>query len=127
MTMIAVPIPPRIRRLCPRRYPTDMTHERTHLTIAEAARELGLTPDGVHSAIRRGQLDTELVNPRLRLVPRQAIATYRQEHLGHVGRPARKKRRKRAVPTSPEESAPAHVAAAHHIVDEGGAIHPPEE
>jgi len=104
-----------------------MTHERTHLTIAETARELGLTPDGVHSAIRRGQLDTELVNPRLRLVPRQAIDTYKQEHLGHVGRPRRKKRRKRAAPASPQEHTPVHAADPHHAIDEGGAIHPPEE
>ncbi len=123
--MIAHLTPP-LARLPPlTRYPTDMTHERTHLTTAEAAIELGITQDGVQSAIRRGQLDTELVNPRLRLVPRWAIEAYKHDHLGQVGRPRRKKRRKRPAPAAPD--VPAHAADPHHAVHEGGAIHPPEE
>lgn len=58
-----------------------MREEHTHVTVAKAARELGITKAAVNSAIRRGTLDSELVNPRLHLVPRQAIEVYRREHL----------------------------------------------
>jgi len=58
-----------------------MREEHNHVTVAKAARELGITKAAVNSAIRRGTLDSELVNPRLHLVPRQAIEVYRREHL----------------------------------------------
>jgi len=119
----ALPLPPSLPRLRPTRYPTvmDRDEQRTHFTTAEAAALLGITQQGVHSAIRRGHLQTELVNPRLRLIPRRAIEAYRQERLGQVGRPPRTKR-----PTRTRTAAEA-AAAEHHTVDEGGAIHPPEE
>ncbi len=58
-----------------------MREKHTPVTVAEAARELGITKAAVNSAIRRGTLDSELVNPRLHLVPRQALESYRREHL----------------------------------------------
>jgi len=128
--MIAPPIPPRVRRPCPRRYPTgmDMEHERTLfttaeattlLTTAEAATQLGISRNAVQNAIRRGTLAHVAINPRLNMVTVAGIEAYRRAHLGQVGRPPRKKRRKR----TPVDAA----ATEHHTVDEGGAIHPPEE
>ncbi len=122
----ALPLPPSPPRLRPTRYPTvmDRDEQRTHFTTAEAAALLGITQQGVHSAIRRGHLQTELVNPRLRLIPRRAIEAYRQERLGQVGRPPHTKRPTR---TRTATEAAEAAAAEHRTVDEGGAIHPPEE
>ncbi len=125
--MSAPPIPQPARWTCPTRYAETMTPERTLFTTAEVALMLGLSPYAIKSAIRRGTLESVLASPHVRLISQAAIDTYRQEHLGHVGRPARKKRRKRAAPAAPEEHTPAHAADPHHTIDEGGAIHPPEE
>ncbi len=117
-TIIALPVPPSTRELGPRRYPRGMERdeERTHFTTTEAAALLGITQQGVHSAIRRGHLQTELVNPRLRLIPRRAIEAYRRERLGQVGRPPRTGQRTdtevtevEAEPTPAEEPTPPEI------------------
>ncbi len=123
--MSAPPIPHPARKLRPTRYAETMTHERTLFTTAEVAAMLGLSQYAIKSAIRRGTLESVLASPHVRLVSQAAIDTYRREHLGHVGRPARKKRRQRAGAAAPEEPAP--TVDRRHTVDEGGAIHPPEE
>ena len=104
-----------------------MNEDRQLFTTAEAAAQLGITPDAVRVAVRSGTIAFVRINPRLHMITKDAIDAYRRDHLGRVGRPSRKKRRKRAPPVAPEESVPAHTAALHHVVDEGGAIHPPEE
>ncbi len=96
-------------------------------TTAEAAAQLGIAHDTVRGAIRAGTLAVVRVTPRLNMVTADAIAAYRRDHLGRVGRPSRKKRRARTAPAASEESVPAHAADPHHPLDEGGAIHPPEE
>ncbi len=114
--IIARPIPPPTRELRLRRYPRGMERdeERTHFTTTEAAALLGITQQGVHSAIRRGHLQTELVNPRLRLIPRRAIEAYRRDRLGQVGRPPRTGQRTdtettEADPTPAEEPTPHEI------------------
>ncbi len=106
--IIALPIPPSTRELRLRRYPRGMERdeERTHFTTTEAAALLGITQQGVHSAIRRGHLQTELVNPRLRLIPRRAIEAYRRERLGQVGRPPRMGQRRDTEVTEAEAEEP---------------------
>ncbi len=125
--MSAPPLPHPARKPRPTRYAKTMTHERTLFTTAEVAAMLGLSQYAIKSAIRRGTLESVLASPHVRLISQTAIDTYRREHLGHVGRPARKKRRKRAGAAAPEEPAPAPAVDRRQTGDEGGAIHPPEE
>jgi len=62
-------------------------------TTAQVAEMLGIKRVAVQAAIRRGQLDSELPSPNLRLVSQAAIDMYRADHLGQVGKPSNKKRR----------------------------------
>jgi len=110
---LAVRLPPRTR------YPTDMEHERTLFTTAEAATQLGISQNAVQNAIQRGTLEHVAISPRLNMVTRDGIEAYRRAHLGQVGRPPRKKRRARTTRDA--------AATERHTVDEGGASHPPEE
>ncbi len=59
--------------------------ERTLFTVAEVARQLGISENTVRSAIKRGSLGVERVSPRLNMVTAQAVETYRQKHLGKRG------------------------------------------
>ncbi len=43
------------------------------MTVAEAARELGLTVPGLHSRIRKGQVQVERFHPRMLLIPRPEV------------------------------------------------------
>jgi len=76
---------------------------RTLFTAAEAAAMLGVSPNTIRSAIKRGIMAYEPINPRLNLVTLEAIETYRRERLGQRGgyRPGAGRR-----PT-PEPDAPA--------------------
>jgi hypothetical protein len=64
---------------------------------------LGVSPNTIRSAIKRGIMAYEPINPRLNLVTLEAIETYRRERLGQRGgyRPGAGRR-----PT-PEPDAPA--------------------
>jgi len=68
------------RRVC-----MQQDEERTLFTVAEVARQLGISENTVRSAIKRGSLGVERVSPRLNMVTAQAIAEYRQAHLGKRG------------------------------------------
>ncbi len=99
--------------LWPRLYPARMSsEERTLFTIAEAAAQLGISPETLRTAARVGTLTVIRINPRLNMVAPEAIAAYRRDHLGRVGRPPRKKG--------------ARKAAAHDAIDEGPATAPHE-
>ncbi len=104
------------------RYPTDMEHERTLFTTAEAAAQLGISQNAVQNAIQRGTLEHVAISPRLNMVTRDGIEAYRRAHLGQVGRPPRRKRRARTAAASA-----ASVTTEHHTGGEGGTTHPSEE
>jgi excisionase family DNA binding protein len=55
------------------------------VTVDTAARELGLSPDAVRLAIRRGVLPTVRVDGRTRLIPRLEVERYRRDHLRKRG------------------------------------------
>ncbi len=105
-----------------RRYDEGMDQDRQLFTTAEAAAQLGITPDAVRAAVRIGSIAVVRINPRLHMVTQDAIEAYRRDHLGRVGRPPRKTRRKRAAAPSMEP-----VTTKHRTLDEGGAFHPLEE
>jgi len=113
---LAARLPPRTR------YPTDMEHERTLFTTAEAAAQLGISQNAVQNAIQRGTLEHVAISPRLNMVTRDGIEAYRRAHLGQVGRPPRRKRR-----TQTAAASAASVTTEHHTGGEGGATHPAEE
>jgi len=46
---------------------------------------LGVSPNTVRSAIQRGIMAYEQINPRLNMVTLEAIETYRRERLGQRG------------------------------------------
>ncbi len=89
MTLTRAPIvagqPPRRPR--PRLYPTGMNEEHTLFTVAEAAAQLGISPETLRTAARVGTLKVVKFSPRLNLVTPEAIEAYRRAHLGRSGRP----------------------------------------
>lgn len=48
-----------------------------YVTVAQAAKALGLTPDGVRDRIRRGDIEAVRVNPRLLMIPRAEVEKWR--------------------------------------------------
>jgi excisionase family DNA binding protein len=56
------------------------------LTVAQAAKELGITPSGVRAAISEGHLERILVHKRTSLVARADVERYKREHLGRQGK-----------------------------------------
>ena len=54
-----------------------MDERRDLLTVAEAARELGLTARAVLNRIERGELKAERVHARLWLIPRSEVERLR--------------------------------------------------
>lgn len=115
-----------------RRYPTNMSQtrrseERSLFTIAEAAADLGISPETLRTAARVGTLSVERINPRLNMVTREAIEAYRREHLGRQGRPKGAKNKPKGTPKG---TPPARArAAAHHPIDDEGhtQTEPPHE
>lgn len=71
----------------------DPLYTTPRYTTAQVAEILGIDQKSVQSAIARGTLKSELLSPRLRVVSPAAIDAYREQHLGQVGRPTRKKQR----------------------------------
>ena len=56
------------------------------ITVAAAAKELGLTPSGIRNAIMYGTLTPVRVDGRTNMIPRAEVERYRAEHLGRRGR-----------------------------------------
>ena len=56
------------------------------VSVATAARELGLTPRSLRSAIERGRIAAVRLDGRTNLVPRSEIERYRRQTLGRPGR-----------------------------------------
>ena len=71
----------------PRLYPARMNEDHTLVTVAEAAAQLGISPETLRTAARVGTLKVEKFSPRLNLVTPEAIEAYRRTHLGRQGRP----------------------------------------
>ncbi len=63
---------------------------RTWYTTAEVATRLGIAHSTVRNAINNGTLESEQINPRLRMVSAEAVERYRSNHLGRRGRPPRR-------------------------------------
>ena len=59
-----------------------------YLTITEAAQELGITPDALRGAIKRGTLAAVHLDKtsRTNLITRAELERYRREHLGQRGK-----------------------------------------
>jgi excisionase family DNA binding protein len=56
------------------------------MTVAQAAKVLGLTPTGVRTAINEGRLKRTLLHKRTSLIAREEVERYRREHLGRQGK-----------------------------------------
>jgi len=70
-------------------------------TTAQAARELGISPNTLRGAIKRGRITVERLTPRLSLVPQDEIEKYRNLYLGkRVGA----RSRRQMVATSPDDA-----------------------
>jgi hypothetical protein len=59
--------------------------ERDWYTTTEAAAELGIEPNSVRVAIKRGQLKPERIHSRLSVITREELERYRRENLGRRG------------------------------------------
>jgi hypothetical protein len=64
---------------------------REWLTLAEAAKELGLAHASLLDAVRRKALTVTKVSPRLSLVHVSEVERYRRENLGQRGKWKRRK------------------------------------
>jgi excisionase family DNA binding protein len=60
--------------------PSDM------LTVAEAAKELGISTTTIHRAVGNGTITPQRLNGRTYLIPRSEVERYRREHLGQRGK-----------------------------------------
>jgi excisionase family DNA binding protein len=64
-----------------------------YMALSEAARFLGLKhPGTLRAAIAAGKIHGVKVGKRLLLVSQREVNRYREEHLGRVGHPARRKK-----------------------------------
>lgn len=59
-----------------------MDEEQTLFTVAEAAAQLGISPETLRTSARVGMLNVVRFSPRLNLVTPAAIEAYRRTHLG---------------------------------------------
>ena len=66
-----------------------MAEGRELMTVAEAARELGLSIRGVLNRLERGQMRGERVHPRLWLIPREEVERWRMLGRQRPGRKAK--------------------------------------
>jgi excisionase family DNA binding protein len=55
------------------------------LTVAQAAKELGLSPVSIRRAVMRGALEVKRLDGRTYLVSREEVERYRRERLGNPG------------------------------------------
>jgi excisionase family DNA binding protein len=56
------------------------------LSVAQAAKELGITPSGLRTAISEGRLRRTLLHARTSLIAREDVERYKAEHLGRRGK-----------------------------------------
>jgi excisionase family DNA binding protein len=63
------------------------------LSVAAAAEELGITPDAIRGAIKRGLIEPVRLDGRTNLIPRAQVDKYRAKHRGRMGRPAKTDKR----------------------------------
>jgi len=68
-------------------YPGLVTEATPYLTVGEAARELGMTDDGVRKLIRAGKLRAIKRSERKTLIPRPAFDAYQRKLNGHAVQP----------------------------------------
>ncbi len=71
----------------------DPLYTTPRFTTTQAAEILGVKRATVYSAIQRGTLETALASPGTHLISQAALDAYRENHLGQVGHPTRKKQR----------------------------------
>ena len=57
-----------------------------HLTVSEAAQELGVSPTTIRGAIMRGRITAVQLHKRTNLIPRSEVERYRRERLGRPGK-----------------------------------------
>jgi excisionase family DNA binding protein len=57
-----------------------------HVTVTEAAIELGVSPATIRGAIMRGSITAVQLHKRMNLIPRSEVERYRREHLGRPGK-----------------------------------------
>ena len=88
----------------------DPLYRTPRFTTTQAAEILGVKRATVYSAIQRGTLETALGSPGTHLISQAAIDAYRENHLGQVGHPTRKKQRRTKVATEGAVTTPAAEA-----------------
>ncbi len=88
----------------------DPLYRTPRFTTTQAADLLGIKRATVYSAIQRGTLETALGSPGTHLISQAAIDAYRENHLGQVGHPTRKKQRRTTATTERVVPSPAAEA-----------------
>ncbi len=88
----------------------DPLYRTPRFTTTQAAEILGVKRATVYSAIQRGTLETALGSPGTHLISQAALDAYRENHLGQVGHPTRKKQRRTKVATEGAVTTPAAEA-----------------
>ncbi len=88
----------------------DPLYTTPRFTTTQAAEILGIKRATVYSAIQRGTLETALGSPGTHLISQAAIDAYRENHLGQVGHPTRKKQRRTQTATEGAVATPAAEA-----------------
>ncbi|MFN8558092.1 MAG: helix-turn-helix domain-containing protein [Dehalococcoidia bacterium] len=67
----------------------ELEVRREMLTVAEAAQELGLTVRGVQERLLRGVMRGERLTPRMWVIPRTEVETWKERGRLKPGRPRR--------------------------------------
>ncbi len=88
----------------------DPLYRTPRFTTTQAAELLGVKRATVYSAIQRGTLETALGSPGTHLISQAALDAYRENHLGQVGHPTRKKQRRKKAATEGTAATPAAEA-----------------
>jgi hypothetical protein len=67
-----------------------MSHPQELISLATAAKELGITPDALRGAIARKVLTPVRIDGRTNMLTRAEVERYRREHLGQQGKRKKK-------------------------------------
>jgi excisionase family DNA binding protein len=73
------------------------------VSVAAAAEELGITPDGVRGAIKRGLITPVRLDGRTNLIPRDQLDRYKAQHQGRRGRPPKTSKQPSTKRAEPKE------------------------